>query len=149
MIFNNHLLKVLEHFRIAKVDYAKNVTKYTEIQRNIVNSCIQELERFGFLERYTNTSIKRSVAKLKKSPEVHKHHTYFQITRSGIQALNSIIPRKYLDFLGQDCISLLAGKGKPILENEKSSKLIRMGLFNRRYEITGLGRLVLDELRRK
>ena len=74
LILNNSLLRVLEHFRLAKVDYARNVTKYTEIQRDTVLSCIQELESYGFLEKYTNTSIKRTSAKLKKSAEVHKHH---------------------------------------------------------------------------
>ena len=149
LILNNTLLRVLEHFRIAKVDYAKNVTKYTEIQRETVLSCIHELEQYGLLEKYTNTSIKRTAAKLKKSAEVHKHHTYFQITRKGVLALNNISPARYLDFLAQDCISHLL-KTRDIDErDDQISKLIKMGLISRNLDLTELGRNVLKELKRR
>lgn len=149
LIFDHTLLRVLEHFRVAKVDYAKNVTKYTEIQRDTVNSSIRQLEEFGYLERYANTSIKKTVAKLKKSPEVHKHHTYFQITRDGIIALNSIQPRTYLEFLAEECLSCLEGIGRGTIAEQKAVRMERMGLIDRHSELTGLGRLVLNELRRK
>ena len=41
LILNNSLLRVLEHFRLAKVDYARNVTKYTEIQRDQDNAILK------------------------------------------------------------------------------------------------------------
>ncbi len=146
LILDNTLLMVLEHFRIAKVDYAKNVTKYTEIQRDIVNQCIRNLESQGFLEKYTNTSIKRTAAKLKKSPEVHKHHTYYQITRSGILALNNINPKRYLAFLAEDCISYLEGRKGSQTGGERESKLVKMGLINRDLKLTMMGKKVLNEI---
>ena len=147
LILNNSLLRVLEHFRLAKVDYAKNVTKYTEIQRDTVLSYIQELESYGFLEKYTNTSIKRTSAKLKKSAEVHKHHTYYEITRGGIIALNEISPKSYLQYLASECISLLLGKKENLILGDKSSKLVEMGLLKRNFDLTSLGRTVLNELK--
>ena len=149
LILNNTLLRVLEHFRIAKVDYAKNVTKYTEIQRDTVLSCIHELEQHGLLEKYTNTSIKRTAAKLKKSAEVHKHHTYFQITRDGVAALNNINPASYVEFLADDCIQCLMNRGKERLMEGKAAKMIRMGLMTRNSELTGLGIQVLEELKKE
>ena len=147
LILNNSLLRVLEHFRLAKVDYARNVTKYTEIRRDTVLSCIQELESYGFLEKYTNTSIKRTSAKLKKSAEVHKHHTYYEITRGGIIALNEINPKSYLQYLASECISLLLGKKENLILDDNSSKLVEMGLLKRNFDLTGLGRMVLKELK--
>ncbi len=148
LILNHTLLAVLEHFRLAKVDYAKNVTRYTEIQRETVLSCIHELEEHGLLEKYTNTSIKRTAAKLKKSAEVHKHHTYFQITRNGVITLNDIQPRTYLEFLAPDCLSRLASKKARQSGDDRCRKMINMGLLSRNLELTELGKMVLMETRK-
>lgn len=111
-------------------------------------SCIQELEGYGYLEKYTNTSIKKSAAKLKKSAEVHKHHTYYQITRSGVAALNNLNPAAYLPYLADECVSsLMSGGEQPIIE-EKANRLIRMGLLGRHMEVTSLGKQVLKELKK-
>ncbi len=77
------ILRVLRHFQVARVDYAKNVTRYTEIPQERVRRHIERLREMGLLDIYRNTSIKRTEAKLKKSAEVHKHHTYFMINRKG------------------------------------------------------------------
>lgn len=148
LILDHTLLRVLEHFRIAKVDYARNVTKYTEIQREEVANCIRELEKYGFLEKYTNTSIKRSAAKLKKSAEVHKHHTYFKITRNGVLALNKITPSAYLHYLAGDCLSLLEGDKQPSKE-DRIERIVRMGLLDKTLHTTELGQLVLKEWKKK
>lgn len=143
LIMDNTLLRVLEHFQLAKVDYAKNITRYTEIQRTTVLKCLDELESEGLIEKYTNTSIKKTDAKLKRSPEVHKHHTYFQLTRAGTVMLKSIEPSSYIEFLGEDCFALLSRKKLRADEDEKCSKLIKMGLLDRRLELTRLGKDVL------
>lgn len=144
LITDNVLLRILEHFHLAKVDYAKNVTRYTEIQRPIVLKGLKELENEGLIEKYTNTSIKKTDAKLKKSPEVHKHHTYFQITRAGTVMLKSIVPSSYIDFMGKECIELLSRKKSRMAGDKRCEKMIRMGLLDRRMELTRLGRDVLE-----
>ena len=149
LILDNTILRVLEHFRLARVDYAKNVAKYTEISRDLVASSIRELESHGLLERYTNTSVKKTDARLKKSAEVHKHHTYYEITRSGIIALNTIGPPEYLLYLTDECLSYLTGNRKANPINEGPAKLIMMGLLNRRMELTTLGKQVLSYLKKK
>lgn len=149
VILDGTLRRVLEHFRIAKVDYAKNITRYTEIQRDVVQECIGELRDLGFIEKYTNTSIKRTTAKLKKSAEVHKHHTYFRITRSGSSILNGITPDSYLSFLAEECISRLLRRSLRDGTDEKCTKLVKMGLLDRNLEITDLGKDVLTAAREK
>lgn len=111
-------------------------------------SCIQELEGYGYLEKYTNTSIKKSAAKLKKSAEVHKHHTYYQITRSGVAALNNLNLAAYLPYLADECVSSLKSGGKQPIIEEKANRLIRMGLLDRHMEVTSLGKQVLKELKK-
>lgn len=143
LIFDNILLRVLEHFRIARVDYAKNITRYTEIQRDIVQRCLDELQSEGLIEKYTNTSIKKTEAKLKKSPEVHKHHTYYELTRAGVVMLKSIEPSSYVEHIGDDCISMLSKKKLRIEGDEKCKRMMSMGLLDRRLELTRLGKEVL------
>lgn len=149
LIFDNTLLRVLEHFRVAKVDYAKNVTRYTEIQRDAVQRCLGELESEGLIEKYTNTSIKKADAKLKKSPEVHKHHTYYQLTRAGVVMLNSIGPSSYSEQIGDDCVSMLSKKKLRLEGDEKCQRMINMGLLDRKLELTRLGKEVLKSVSAK
>ena len=87
------------------------------------------------------------MSRKKKSAEVHKHHTYYQITRNGIIALNEIRPKSYLQYLASECISLLLGKKENLILDDKGSKLVEMGLMKRNYDLTGLGRMVLKELK--
>lgn len=148
LILDNKLLRILEHFRLAKVDYAKNIMRYTEIQRSIIISSLRELERYGFIEKYTNTSIKRTEAKLKRSAEVHKHHTYFQITRAGSIVLKTIDIPGYLDFLGEECIAMLKRKADRDLHDRKCDKMLKMGLLDRNMNLTELGNKVLREASR-
>lgn len=143
LILDNNLLKVLEHFHFAKVDYAKNITRYTEIQHNVVLECLNKLEDNGLIEKFTNTSIKRTEAKLKRSAEVHKHHTYFQLTKQGISMLKSIDNSVYVEFIGDDCISRLKKKKERSKEDEKCWKMRKMGLLNNHLELTNLGKRVL------
>lgn len=143
LILDHTLLRVLEHFRVARVDYARNVTRYTEIQREIVQLCLSRLQEYGFIEKYMNTSIKKTEAKLKKSQEVHKHHTYYKISRSGVSALNSIDASTYLRFLETDCLSFLKKSATCMQGEERCDKLVSMGLLDRHFRITSLGKSVL------
>lgn len=143
LILDHRLLRILEHFRLAKVDYVKNVTRYTEIRQELVISYVKELENYGFLERYTNTSIKRTAAKLKRSAEVHKHHTYFRITRSGNSILNEITPDDYARLLGFECISMLMSKVLCEDSNERCAMMVKMGVLDKNLKITPIGERVL------
>lgn len=143
MLLDNTLLRVLEHFRLAKVDYAKNITRYTEIPRPTVLECLEILQDDALIEKFTNTSIKRTQAKLKKSAEVHKHHTYFQLTKLGIDTLKSIEAPAYLELIGEDCISRLKRKKERHAEDEKCERMKRMGLLDKHLELTKLGKEIL------
>ena len=142
LILDNTLLRVLEHFRLAKVDYAKNIMRYTEIRRPIVQSCLLVLEKNGLIEKYTNTSIKRTEAKLKKSAEVHKHHTYFQLTKAGYSMLKDIEPESYLELLGRECLEKILRKKERESGDERCGRLIRMGILDRNLELTKLGQKI-------
>lgn len=137
------MLKVLRHMHTAKVDYAKNTTRYTDIPQERVTEYLQRLRSLGLLDTYTNTSIKRTSAKLKKSAEVHKHHTYFQINRNGEILLKNVTPANYLKILGLEAVKVLCSK-RDIYENpEKVTILKRYGLIDRNDTITATGKEVL------
>lgn len=146
LMLNNTLLRVLEHFRLAKVDYAKNITRYTEIQRNVVMDCLKTLENNGLIEKFTNTSIKRTEAKLKRSAEVHKHHTYFQLTKYGTGILKGIDISSYLDLLGEECISMLKRKRERQMSRQKAERMAKMGLLDKHLDLTHLGKEILKSL---
>lgn len=146
LLLDNTLLRVLEHFRLAKVDYAKNITRYTEIPRPIVIECLDTLHDDGLIEKFTNTSIKRTEAKLKKSAEVHKHHTYFQLTKLGAYTLKSIDLSSYIELMGDECISRLKIKKERNENDEKCKRLRKMGLLDKNLELTHLGKDVLEAL---
>lgn len=50
LVLDHSLLRILEHFRVAKVDYAKNVTKYTEIQRERFCPAYKSSKAMGILK---------------------------------------------------------------------------------------------------
>ncbi|MCW6168356.1 MAG: DUF2250 domain-containing protein [Thermoplasmatales archaeon] len=141
------LTAVLRHMSVAKVDYAKNVRKYTEIPLIAVNTYLEILLKYRYLTHYTNTSIKRSSAKLKKSAEVHKHHTYYEITREGEIALKSLTPLVYLKLLDSTNLENLLYFRK--LGSSRDPKLSKMGLLDKENNITNLGRDILEEACRK
>lgn len=146
LVMENRLLRILEHFWLAKVDYAMNISRYTEIQRPVVLEYLNALEEDGLIEKFTNTSIKRTEAKLKKSAEVHKHHTYFQLTKLGINTLKSIDTSSYLELIGTECISRLKKKKERQFDDEKCERMKKMGLLDRHLELTNLGKEVLNSL---
>ncbi len=92
--------------------------------------------------------VKRTKAKLKKSNEVHKHHTYYSITNKGHYTLKSINEREYLKYLYIPCLEMLAFKKKHV-NNEKLQKLINMGLLAKDGELKEMGKRVLDLAKRR
>ncbi len=149
LIENNELLTVLKHFSLAKLDYAKNIKIYTSIPQMNVNIYIERLENMGLIEKYQGASIKRTEAKLKKTNEVHKHHTYYEITNKGHYILKDITEREYIKYLGIECLKLLALKRLRKENSEAREKLYNMGLLDKDYEPTPIGKAVLDLAKRR
>ncbi|MGC8609526.1 MAG: DUF2250 domain-containing protein [Thermoplasmata archaeon] len=142
------LLRVLKHFLVARVDYAKNITRYTEIPQYRVKEYLTRLKNMGYLNIYTNTSIKRTDAKLKKSPEVHKHHTYYEINREGELVLKEITPKYYAKNIGIENLKMLCSRKNRKANPDKAAELLQMGLIDKCFDITDIGREVFEEARR-
>ncbi len=148
VLSSHEMLKVLRHMHTAKVDYAKNTTRYTDIPQIRVTEYLLRLRSLGLLDTYENTSIKRTAAKLKKSAEVHKHHTYFHINRSGDILLKKATPENYLRFVGPEAINVLCSR-KKIQESPEAVLLLKSyGLIDREDTITDIGTEVLKYARR-
>ncbi|MCL4345064.1 MAG: DUF2250 domain-containing protein [Candidatus Thermoplasmatota archaeon] len=138
-------MRILRHMETAKVDYAKNIMRYTEIDKLIVFQYLKKFQEMGLLEIYGNTSIKRTDAKLKKSAEVHKHHTYFRITRLGEIILKMADCRSYLSLLNDSCIERLYIRRYRIIEPEDCDRrIVKMGLIDRHGKLTETGQKTLN-----
>ncbi len=142
LIDDTRLRRVLQHLLVAKVDYAKNTTRYTDIPKGEVQRCFERLFEMGLVDIYSNTSIKRRDAKLKRSAEVHKHHTYYQINRLGVRVVNAITPEALARFIEPDILTLLCGSTPPGVTDEKIEKLVNLGLMDKRRRVTELGKRV-------
>lgn len=138
------MLRVLRHMHLAKVDYAKNTTRYTDIPQMRVTEHLKRLHSLKLLDIYENTSIKRTAAKLKKSAEVHKHHTYYQINRNGDIILKEVTPANYFRLIGQDTIGALCHMEKLTDHPEMAATLKEFYLIDRDNKITELGTEVLN-----
>ncbi len=76
-------LYVLAHLRKASVDYAKMMGKMSELPLFTIEDAIKDLMEAGLVERDSGSAVKRSKARFKKAFEVHKHHTYYRLSREG------------------------------------------------------------------
>ncbi len=114
---------VLLHLKKAKVDYAKMMSRLTGIPVEKINECIKSLMEMGFVERDSGSAIKRSRARFKKAHEVHKHHTYYRLTREG-----EIFSRK----LAEELDRVIDG-------------LTRKGTYNRLVELYRKGKLSSED----
>ncbi|MGC8558636.1 MAG: DUF2250 domain-containing protein [Nitrososphaeria archaeon] len=74
---------VLEHLKLAGIDYGKSIAISTGMDLQQVVAILESLENSGYIERVQGDSIKRNNAKFKLSKEVHKHHLYYRLTRKG------------------------------------------------------------------
>ncbi|WP_297498461.1 DUF2250 domain-containing protein [Thermococcus sp.] len=83
-------LYVLAHLRKATVDYAKMMAKMSELPLSLIEDAIKDLTEAGLVERDSGSAVKRSKARFKKAFEVHKHHTYYRLSREGELFVRSI-----------------------------------------------------------
>jgi predicted transcriptional regulator len=71
------------HLKRANVEYAKMMAKVTDLDVEVVKSAIDNLLKLKLIERDSGSALKRSKARFKKAFEVHKHHTYYRLSREG------------------------------------------------------------------
>jgi len=95
---------ILVHLRRANVDYAKSIAKTVKISQYEVENALKDLENLGLVERIHGSAIKRTDARFKLSYEVHKHHTYYSLTKLGER-----ITRKLRDGLLRDYLENITG----------------------------------------
>ncbi|WP_342764458.1 DUF2250 domain-containing protein [Thermococcus sp. 21S9] len=86
-------LYVLVHLRKAGVDYAKMMAKVSGLPLALIEDAINDLLELRLIERDSGSAIKRSRARFKKAFEVHKHHTYYRLSREGELFVRSIDER--------------------------------------------------------
>jgi len=86
-------LYVLAHLKKAGVDYTKMMAKISGLPLELIEDAIQDLIEIGLIERDSGSAIKRSKARFKKAFEVHKHHTYYRLSREGELFVRSIDER--------------------------------------------------------
>ncbi len=82
-------IAVLHHLKIANVDYAFSIAKNLGIETQMVISELEKLEKEGYVKKVFGRGLKRTRAKMKRSPEVRKHHTYYTLTKEGKEYLKS------------------------------------------------------------
>ena len=86
-------LYILTHLKKAGVDYAKMMAKVSGLPIELINDAIGDLLELGLVERDSGSAVKRSKARFKKAFEVHKHHTYYKLSREGELFVRSIDER--------------------------------------------------------
>ncbi|AWR94606.1 DUF2250 domain-containing protein [Acidianus brierleyi] len=99
-------LEVLEHLKKANIDYGKSIMLNTKIPIDQVVDILDKLEQLGLIERVHGATLKNTEAKFKLSSEVHKHHTYYTLTRDGDHLLRNldekILIKTYIDMVKND-----------------------------------------------
>ncbi|ACP34228.1 conserved hypothetical protein [Sulfolobus islandicus Y.G.57.14] len=90
-------LTILKHLKIANVDYGKSIMLNTRIPLAEIVEILDDLERLGLIERVHGATLKNTEAKFKLSSEVHKHHTYYRLTREGDHLLRHLEDRMLID----------------------------------------------------
>ena len=81
---NDLKLLILRHLKAANVDYAFSIARNLGIE---TEDAVEELEDEGFVVKVFGRGLKRTKAKMKRSPEVRKHHTYYTLTKKGKEYL--------------------------------------------------------------
>jgi predicted transcriptional regulator len=99
-------LQVLQHLKKANVDYGKSIMLNTKIPIQEVVDILDKLEALGLIERVHGATLKNTEAKFKLSSEVHKHHTYYRLTREGDHLLRNLdekeLIKAYIDLVKND-----------------------------------------------
>ncbi len=139
-------LYVLAHLRKARVDYAKMMAKMSELPLSLIEDAVKDLMEAGLVERDSGSAIKRSKARFKKAFEVHKHHTYYRLSREGelfVRSIDEKWLKNYFDSLLPDGWKVVRALAKAKNFNELPKNLrdnkIRRKLILHRF-ITPSGR---------
>jgi predicted transcriptional regulator len=110
VILDKRYLIVLQHLQKANVDYGKSIMLNTKIPIQEVVSILTHLEEMKLIERVQGAALKNTEAKLKLSPEVHKHHTYYTLTKSGNHLLRYTTQDElisaYIEVLSEDDLAV-------------------------------------------
>ena len=94
---DKRFLEILKHLRKANVDYGKSIMLNTKIPIDQVVDLLDQLEKMGLIERVHGATLKNTEAKFKLSKEVHKHHTYYTLTREGDHLLRQLDEKALID----------------------------------------------------
>jgi len=149
-------LKILRHLKVANVDYGKSIMKNTKIPIDQVVMLLDDLEKMGLVERVPGATVKNTEAKFKLSHEVHKHHTYYRLSRPADHLLRNLTEEElirayaelvrnnpdYLSFLSlaeklnADHALTYAKLSKKTLEDviRILEELVRMGLLEEKHD---------------
>ncbi|QGA53427.1 DUF2250 domain-containing protein [Sulfolobus sp. E5-1-F] len=103
-------LTILKHLKLANVDYGKSIMLNTKIPLDEIIKILDELENLGLIERVHGATLKNTEAKFKLSSEVHKHHTYYRLTREGDHLLryldDKMLIHTYIEIIRNDNLAL-------------------------------------------
>jgi len=103
-------LTILKHLKKANVDYGKSIMLNTKIKLADIIDLLDNLEKLGLIERVQGATLKNTEAKFKLSSEVHKHHTYYRLTREGDHLLRyldeKMLVDTYIDLIKDDKFAL-------------------------------------------
>jgi predicted transcriptional regulator len=149
-------LEILRHLKLANVDYGKSIMKNTKIPIDQVVMLLDDLEKMGLVERVPGATVKNTEAKFKLSHEVHKHHTYYRLSRLADRLLRNLTEEElirayaelvrnnpdYLSFLSlaeklnADHALTYAKLSKKTLEDAIRilEELVRMGLLEEKHD---------------
>ncbi|MEM1629190.1 MAG: DUF2250 domain-containing protein [Saccharolobus sp.] len=111
VLSDSRYLVILRHLKKANVDYGKSIMLNTKIKLTDIIELLDNLEKLGLIERVHGATLKNTEAKFKLSSEVHKHHTYYQLTREGDHLLRYLNDDKtlinaYIDIIKDDKLTL-------------------------------------------
>jgi predicted transcriptional regulator len=149
-------LEILRHLKLANVDYGKSIMKNTKIPIDQVVMLLDDLEKMGLVERVPGATVKNTEAKFKLSHEVHKHHTYYRLSKLADRLLRNLTEEElirayaelvrnnpdYLSFLSlaeklnADHALTYAKLSKKTLEDTIRilEELVRMGLLEEKHD---------------
>ncbi len=117
---------VLLHLKKAGVDYAKMMAKVTGLPIEKINESVEKLMKEGLIERDEGSAIKRSKARFKKAHEVHKHHTYYRLSRLGELTVRKMDKKWAKNFFEELGLNYREIAKKKVLSDE----LISVGLIS-------------------
>ncbi|MFP3260890.1 MAG: DUF2250 domain-containing protein [Sulfolobus sp.] len=107
---DKRMLEILKHLKKANVDYGKSIMLNTKIPIQEVVDLLDKLEKLGLIERVHGATLKNTEAKFKLSKEVHKHHTYYTLTKEGDHLLRQLDDKElinaYIELVKNDQFAL-------------------------------------------